>query len=76
MVLCKHYLYSTFGLCQNLTLQSFQLCLLVFFFIEPTFLNEMPIFFSGGLSNHLKFREKEKNFETLLVKKFWNFTMC
>ena len=60
---------------QELTLESFHCHLLVVFFTELTFMNQMSIFFSRN-SNHLwKCGGQKENFQAILVIIFWNFTM-
>ena len=73
MVLCKHY-FAYLIQVKNLTLKSFQLFLLVVFFIEVTFLSQISPF-SRNLNCHWKCREQKENFQTILMIIFWNFTI-
>ena len=73
MVLCKHY-FAYSAQAKNLTLESFQLCLLVFFLIELVFLSNISTF-SRNFNHHWKCREQKQNFRIIEVIIFWNFTI-
>ena len=63
-----------FSLDQELTLESFNCHLFVFFLTEVTFMNQVSTFSRN--SNHCwKCGEQKENFQIILVIIFWNFTM-
>ena len=59
---------------KNLTLESFQLCVLVVYLIELTFLSQISTI-SKNWNHHWNNTEQKENFQIILIIVFWNFTV-
>ena len=65
---------SILSLQQKLTLEVFLQHLIIVFFTELIFLNQMS-YFSRNLNHHSKCRVRKEIFQTILTTIFWNFSI-
>ena len=72
MVLYKHYLLYLFW--STFDFRKLPTVLVVSFLTGLTFLSQKSTY-SRNSNHHWKIREQKENFQTILTKMFWNFTV-